>query len=166
MGPHSIFWNIKKCGWPYEENGCMAPKLSGGPILVKIPNIYCAIYDLTSNEVLMTQKVRKTKFFQWKNGCMTPQLLGGPIIIQIYNIEPFLAWAIKTIKVNTVQYKHACNHFGSISNLQILMVFYFQRSSLYLFHFSGSIYMNVRDLRSSPENIVKFSKVYQIRCFF
>ena len=103
MGPHSIFWNTKKCGQPYEENGCMAPKLSGGPILVKIPNIYCAIYDLTSNEVLMTQKVRKTKFFQWKNGCMTPQLLGGPFLIQIYNIEPFLARAIKTTKVNTVQ---------------------------------------------------------------
>ena len=80
----------------------MAPKLSGGPILVKIPNIYCAIYDLTSNEVLMTQKVRKTKFFQLKNGCMTPQLLGGPFLIQIYNIEPLLAWAIKTTKVNTV----------------------------------------------------------------
>ena len=107
MGPHSIFWNTKKCGWPYEENGCMAPKLSGGPILVKIPNIYCAIYDLTSNEVLMTQKVRKTKFFQWKNGCMTPQLLGGPFLIQIYNIEPFLARAIKTTKVNTVPYHSA-----------------------------------------------------------
>lgn len=55
----------------------MAPILSAGPISIKIPNIGCAIYDITSNEVLMTQKVRKTKFFQWKNGCMTPKLLGG-----------------------------------------------------------------------------------------
>ena len=33
---------------------------------------------------------------------MTPKLLGGPFLIQIYNIEPLLAWAIKTTKVNTV----------------------------------------------------------------
>ena len=80
----------------------MAPILSAGPISIKIPNICCAIYDITSNEVLMTQKLRKTKFFQWKNGCMTPKLLWGPFLIQKYNIEPLLAWAIKTTKVNTV----------------------------------------------------------------
>ena len=51
----------------------------------------------------MTQKVRKTKFIQWKNGCMTPKPLGSPSLIQIYNIQPLLAWAIKTTKVNTVQ---------------------------------------------------------------
>ena len=90
----------------YEDNGGMAPKLSGGPIPIKIPNICCVIYDLTSNEVLMTQKLRKTKFFHWKNGCMTLKLLWGPFLIQIYNIEPLLAWAIKTTKVNTVCAKH------------------------------------------------------------
>ena len=33
---------------------------------------------------------------------MTPKLLWGPFLIQTYNIEPLLAWAIKTTKVNTV----------------------------------------------------------------
>ena len=32
---------------------------------------------------------------------MTPKLMGGPFLIQIYNIEPLLAWAIETTKVNT-----------------------------------------------------------------
>ena len=132
MGPHSIFWNTKKCGWPYEENGCMAPKLSGGPILVKIPNIYCAIYDLTSNEVLMTQKVRKTKFFQWKNGCMTPKLLGGPFLIQIYNIEPLLAWAIKTIKVNTVQRSFAFYEMMNLLHMLVLRLIFKLTMKLFL----------------------------------
>ena len=89
--------SFKKWGRPYEDNGGMASKLSGGPIPIKIPNICCAIY-----EVLITQKFKKTKFFQQKIGCMTPKLLGGPFLIKIYNIKPLLAWAIKTTKVNTV----------------------------------------------------------------
>ena len=34
---------------------------------------------------------------------------GGPFLIQIYNIEPLLAWAIETTKVNTVQHQQKAN---------------------------------------------------------
>ena len=39
---------------------------------------------------------------------MTPKPLGSPSLIQIYNIEPLLAWAIKTTKVNTVHWVLFC----------------------------------------------------------
>ena len=36
---------------------------------------------------------------KWLYGSKT---FGGPFLIQMHNIEPLLAWAIKTTKVNTV----------------------------------------------------------------
>ena len=50
-----IIKSVQKWGLYYEVNGGIVAKLSGGPILIKIPSICGAMYDLTSNEVLMTQ---------------------------------------------------------------------------------------------------------------
>ena len=39
------------------KKGPLAPKLSGGHNVIKVPDVGCAIHDLTSYKVLMTKKL-------------------------------------------------------------------------------------------------------------
>ena len=57
----------------------MALKLSGGAIPIKIPNICCVIYYLTSNEVLMTQ--------QAENGLQSRSSENGKTAVWHYGLK-------------------------------------------------------------------------------